>query len=158
MNKQETIDSMTKLTGGQVNYYLVQISHPRRDTQSAYQAECEDIISALNMTFDEGCLFKALWRSAAARKGNGKPGHSAVYDAEKMVHYANQILRELRNQQDPELSPNRIEWDGGECPVPESSLVSVWFRDGAFAQSYRAGKLCWIKENRRDDIIAYRLV
>lgn len=85
--------ALPKLTGGRVNYYLVHVAHPQREDQSAYQAECEDIIQALGMTFDEGCLFKALWRSAAARKGNGKPGSSDVYDAEKMVHYAGRILR-----------------------------------------------------------------
>lgn len=82
-------------TGGFVNYYLVYVEHPQRDVPS-YQAECEDIIQALGMDFNEGCLFKALWRSAAARQGNEKPGHKAIYDAEKMVHYANRILRNLR--------------------------------------------------------------
>ncbi len=82
-----------KLTGGLVSYYLVDVAKPQRVEQTPYQAECEDIIQALGMTFDEGCLFKALWRSAAARKGNPKPGHKAVYDAEKMVHYAQRVLR-----------------------------------------------------------------
>ncbi|CAH0462287.1 3'-phosphatase 5'-polynucleotide kinase [Escherichia phage vB_Eco_AL25] len=81
-----------KLSGGFNNYYLVQVTNPQRMEQPPYQAECEDIIQALNMTFDEGCLFKALWRNAAARLGNGKPGNSAVYDAEKMIHYANRIF------------------------------------------------------------------
>lgn len=85
------------LTGGKVNYYLVQVEHPQREEQPPYQAECEDIIHALGMTFDEGCLFKALWRSVNARKGNGKPGNLPVYDAEKMVHYANRILKAAKN-------------------------------------------------------------
>ena len=82
----------TKLTGGKVNYYLVQVPHPQRENQAPYQAECEDIIRALNMTFDEGCEFKALWRTASARMGNGKPGQTALYDAEKRVHYASASL------------------------------------------------------------------
>lgn len=82
-----------ELTGGKVNYYLIQVEAPQREEQPPYQAECEDIIQALDMTFDEGCLFKALWRNANARKNNGKPGQSAKYDAEKMVHYANRILK-----------------------------------------------------------------
>jgi len=49
------------------------------------------------MNFDEGCLFKALWRSVNARNGNGKPGLLPVYDAEKMVHYATRILNHARN-------------------------------------------------------------
>lgn len=85
--------SQEKLTGGKVNYYLVTVCDPQREEQAPYQAECEDIIRSLGMTFDEGCLFKAIWRTAAARMGNGKPGQKAKYDAEKMVHYANRILK-----------------------------------------------------------------
>lgn len=85
-----------ELTGGRVNYYLAQVDHPQREEQVPYQAECEDIIQALGMTFNEGCLFKALWRTAAARLGNGKPGQKALYDAEKMVHYAGRILKATR--------------------------------------------------------------
>lgn len=82
-----------KLTGGLNNYYLAQVDHPQREEQPAYQAECEDIISALKMTFEEACEFKAIWRTAAARMGNGKPDHKAVYDAEKRVHYATRDLK-----------------------------------------------------------------
>jgi hypothetical protein len=84
------------LTGGRVNYYLVEITHPQREEQPAYQAECEDIIEALKLTPNEANIFKAIWRSASARLGNGKPDHKAEYDAEKMVHYANRNLRALR--------------------------------------------------------------
>lgn len=90
------IDNTVKATGGFVNYYLVNVECPQRVNQAPYQAECEDIIQALNMTFDEGCLFKALWRSAAARQGNTKPGHNALYDAEKMSHYAQRIIRFMK--------------------------------------------------------------
>ncbi|WP_065647678.1 hypothetical protein [Pantoea eucrina] len=90
-----------KLTGSRVNYYLAQVEHPQREEQLPYQAECEDIIAALKMTFDEGCLFKALWRTAAARLGNGKPGQSVLYDAEKMHHYAGRILRAVRKSSLP---------------------------------------------------------
>lgn len=96
MRGASAIAPTKELTGGRVNYYLVHVTHPQREDQPPYQAECEDIISALEMTFAEGCLFKALWRCAAARQGNGKPGHQAVYDAEKMVYYADRILRRLR--------------------------------------------------------------
>lgn len=94
---------MTKLTGGLNNYYVVPIKNPQRKEQEPYQAECEDIIQALGMTFDEGCAFKALWRNAAARMGNGKPGNKALYDCEKLVHYANRILKkeELAQANEP---------------------------------------------------------
>lgn len=87
-----------ELTGGRVNYYLVQVEDPQREDQAPYQAECEDIIQALGLTFDEGCLFKALWRRANARKGNGKPGSKDLYDAEKIAHYAGRILRAAKHR------------------------------------------------------------
>ena len=73
----------TKLTGGRVNYYLCDVPHPQRETQPAYTAECEDMIKYLGLTPDEANIFKEIWRSANARKHNGKPGHSALYGAEK---------------------------------------------------------------------------
>lgn len=85
-----------KLSGGLANYYLVQVKHPQRSEQPPYQAECEDIIRALGMTFDEGCEFKAIWRTAAARMGNGKPDHKALYDAEKRAHYASACVRQYK--------------------------------------------------------------
>ena len=84
---------MGQLTGGKVNYYLAQVPYPQREDQAPYQAECEDIAEALKMTPDEFCEFKAIWRTAAARLGNGKPDHKAVYDAEKRVHYAQRSLK-----------------------------------------------------------------
>lgn len=86
---------MTKLTGSLTSYYVADVTHPQRDVPP-YKPECEDIIHALRMTFDEACEFKAIWRTAAARLDNGKPGHSAVYDAEKRVHYAGRSLKHER--------------------------------------------------------------
>lgn len=97
------------LTGGKVNYYLAQVDHPQREDQPAYQAECEDIIQALKMDFNQACEFKAIWRTAAAALGNGKPGHKALYDAEKRVHYATRSLKELQRAQT--LSEPRMESD-----------------------------------------------
>lgn len=79
-----------KPTGFRTNYYMVSVACPER--QEPYIAECGDIIQALGMTFEEGCEFKAIWRTAAQRMGNGKPGGDAVYDAEKRVYYANRSL------------------------------------------------------------------
>lgn len=86
-----------KLTGGKVNYYLTKVPYPQREEQEPYQAECEDIIQALGLTFDEGCIFKALWRRANARKGNGKPGNKDLYDAEKILHYAVRVFNTAKH-------------------------------------------------------------
>lgn len=90
--------TQNKLSGGLNNYYLVDVPFPQRESQPAYQAECEDIIEALELTPNEANIFKAIWRSANARKGNGKPDHKAIYDAEKMVHYAQRNLKWLQRQ------------------------------------------------------------
>jgi len=87
---------MSNLSGGLNSYYVVQINNPQRKEQAPYQAECEDIIQALGMTFDEGCAFKALWRNSAKRQGNGKPGNTHLYDAEKLCHYSKRILSKER--------------------------------------------------------------
>lgn len=96
---------MSMLTGGKVNYYLVQVEHPQREDQPPYQAECEDIAEALQLTPNEFCEFKAIWRTAAARLGNGKPDHKALYDAEKRVHYATRDLRKLEREKDKSSVP-----------------------------------------------------
>ena len=90
--------TQNKLSGGLNNYYLVDVPFPQRESQAGYQAECEDIIEALELTPNEANIFKAIWRSANARKGNGKPDHKAIYDAEKMVHYSQRNLKWLQRQ------------------------------------------------------------
>lgn len=86
------------ITGGRVGYYLVRVNHPQREGQPAYTAECEDIAEALELNPDEFNIFKEIWRSANARKGNGKPDHKALYGAEKCVHYSGRILRRLQRE------------------------------------------------------------
>jgi hypothetical protein len=82
-------------SGGPVSYYLVQVSNPNQGNER-YQAECGDIIEALGMNFNEGCAFKALWRSAAARTLNvHKKGGDTKYDAEKVIFYGKRILSTL---------------------------------------------------------------
>lgn len=83
---------ITKPSGGLNNYWLVTVDKPQRGGPS-YQAEADDLIFALNMTFDEGEAFKAIWRSCTARLGYGKPDNTPLYNAQKLVHRANRILQ-----------------------------------------------------------------
>lgn len=86
-------DNKAEFTGGNVNYYLVDISEPKR--LAPYKAEAEDIIEALGMTFAEGCAFKAIWRSCAQRTlGHFKRGQDnfGVYDAEKVAYYGSRMV------------------------------------------------------------------
>lgn len=80
-----------KTTGGNNSYWLVNVDKPKR--LKPYEAECEDIIEALGMTFAEGCAFKAIWRRCAARKGNAKTDYAGqLYDAQKAVYYAQRMV------------------------------------------------------------------
>lgn len=104
MSAEET---KPEFTGNDVNYYLVDIKDPKR--LAPYTAECEDIIEALGMTFSEGCEFKALWRSCAARTlGKLKKGmdDAGIYDAEKQVYYAKRTLAVRKRQKEARLEAN----------------------------------------------------
>lgn len=83
-------------SGGSVSYYVVEIAHPTHQP-APYTVECNDIIEALEMDYAEGNVFKAIWRTAAARQGKIKKGHDAKYDAEKIVFFGQRLLeRALR--------------------------------------------------------------
>lgn len=95
------IISEPQLTGGKQssgNYYRIEVARPVEEGRPAYSAECADIIEALNMTFNEGEAFKAIWRLAAARQGRGKLGNTPQYDADKAAYYGGRIAAQTRNQ------------------------------------------------------------
>lgn len=84
------IPKSTTLQGGTLkgdHYYRVQVSTPISSELSPYAAECGDIITALGLTFNEGELFKAIWRLAKARQGLGKNSNTK-YERDKIGHYA----------------------------------------------------------------------
>lgn len=88
--------AVPEFTGLSVNYYKVPISHPT-SLPKPYVAECNDIIEGLQMNYAEGNILKALWRSCAStvlglkKRGQDEDG---VYDAEKMVFFSKQILKQ----------------------------------------------------------------
>ena len=90
--KTEPTDRVTQPSGGLSDHYLADVKKPQRGG-NPYQAECDDIIFALNMTFDEGEAFKAIWRTCTARLGYGKKDNTALYNAQKLVHRSNRILQ-----------------------------------------------------------------
>lgn len=88
-----------ELSGGDVNYYLLDITDPKR--LAPCKVEAEDIIEALGMTFAEGNVFKALWRSCAKRvRGHGKRGtdDDGVYDGDKIAYYGARIKVQRRRK------------------------------------------------------------
>lgn len=85
-------------TGGSSNYYKVFIQHPTT-LDAPYEAECNDIIEALKMTFAEGNAFKAIWRKAKARQGVQKKGYdNGLYDSEKVVFFGERMVVEAKSE------------------------------------------------------------
>ena len=112
-------------TGGKVNYYEVEVTHPTREGREPYIAECNDIIEALGLSFAEGEAFKAIWRKGAARIKPGKRGHDGgLYDAEKARFYGArmEVIERFKIGQpvDAErhpLTPNVISYPAVEAGV-----------------------------------------
>lgn len=86
-------------TGGSSSYYTVHIRNPTTEGRPAYDAECNDIIEALDMNYAEGNAFKALWRRAAARMGMRKKGYdNGLYDAEKVEFFGKRLIEQSKEE------------------------------------------------------------
>lgn len=95
---QGNIKEEAEYTGGSSSYYKVDVNNPTT-SDAPYQAECNDVIEALGLTFTEGNIFKAIWRIAAARQGKKKKGNNSVYDAEKVVFFAERLLIQEKSKE-----------------------------------------------------------
>lgn len=148
-----------KLTGGLVNYYLAHVLHPQRKEQAPYVAECEDIAEALGLTPNEFCEFKAIWRTANARKGNGKPDGKALYDAEKRLHYAGRDVAKYRREAEFAASDGWIEHTTGHLPIVLNGddFIKVRLKNGEEPTSRRrASEWCWEKASETSAITHWR--
>lgn len=88
----------TEHSGGPVDYYQVAVNDPTTKDRAAYMTECNDIIEALELTFAEANILKALWRTAAARQGKVKEGNTDLYDAEKICFFALRMVRKATKE------------------------------------------------------------
>lgn len=80
-------------TGGSVSYYAIDVNAPLNENSDPYTAECQDIIEALKLDYNEGNVLKAIWRRAAARLGRSKKGYDdGLYDAEKIAFYGQRLV------------------------------------------------------------------
>lgn len=80
-------------TGGSSSYYKVNVGNPVSGG-IPYVVECQDVIEALDMSFSEGNIFKAIWRICAAKNGKAKKGYEdSVYDLEKIIFFAQRELQ-----------------------------------------------------------------
>jgi len=79
-------DTTEEHTGGSSSYYDLKVG----DTT----IRCLDIIEGLGMSYNEGNIFKAVWRIAAAKQGKTKKGNNMHYDAEKIVFFGERLVEE----------------------------------------------------------------
>ena len=56
---------------------------------------------------------------------------------------------------DEKIYGPRIDWYGGECPVPQNTLVKVKYRDGTFRSGFPAAVYCWFHDCVDGDIVEY---
>lgn len=156
-------------TGGSVSYYAVDINRPLDEKADPYKAECQDIIDALGMDFNEGCAFKAIWRRAAARNlGLRKKGYDeGLYDAQKVEFYGARMVAKSMPAREQVAVDGWIEHDGKGCPVAVGTRVEVRYREPRSTDrnevfETKAGDL-WSWPDARpnyspdNDIVAYRL-
>lgn len=153
-------------TGGSVSYYAVDINRPLDEKADPYKAECQDIIDALGMDFNEGCAFKATWRRAAARNlGLRKKGYDdGLYDAQKVEFYGARMVAKSTPAREQVAVDGWIEHDGQTCPVAAGVIVELRHRDGSTSgpeECTPSGKYWrWVDvqgECCLSDIVAYRL-
>ena len=91
---------LEEYTGGSSSYYTIHVKNPTTEGRPAYDAECNDIIEALDMNYAEGNAFKALWRRAAARKGMRKKGYdNGLYDAEKVEFFGKRLIEQSKESE-----------------------------------------------------------
>jgi len=105
LNRWEFVDftpiqgRSSEYTGGSVSYYTVRVLEPTDPAHDQYDAECNDIIEALQMNYAEGNAFKALWRRAAARLGKQKRGYDGgLYDAEKVEFFGARLVEQSKQE------------------------------------------------------------
>lgn len=96
----EETSKAQEYTGGSVSYYRVTVSDPTSADLQPYEAECNDIIESLGMTYAEGNAFKAIWRKCAARTlGKVKQGYKdGLYDAEKVEFFGARMVAVSRRE------------------------------------------------------------
>lgn len=90
--KEVNLSKPQESSGGDNDYWVVEITDPKR--LEPYKAECDDIIEAFQMSYQEGEAFKALWRNGAMRLGKGKPGDSHLRNAQKTAYYSGRMLKQ----------------------------------------------------------------
>lgn len=84
-------------TGGSSSYYDTVIEAQLVDGKKRKKTvnvlvSCNSIIEALNMNYAQATIFKAVWRICASLMGKKKRGNNTVYDAEKIVFFADRNL------------------------------------------------------------------
>ena len=80
-------------TGLSASYYTVPVMHSAYN-DGEYLLECVDVLEALQLTYSEANVIKAIWRTASKRVLNvSKGGTTDLYDMEKVYFFCKKICR-----------------------------------------------------------------
>ena len=93
-NKQQA--TAPENSGGSCSYYEKNVYSVALN--KVQLVECKDVMTALELNHDEINMFKEIWRSAAARQGKKKEGHTALRGAHKIKFFADENLARVKRQ------------------------------------------------------------
>lgn len=79
------------LTGGPSDYYLLRVERPSRRALAPYTAELQDLLEALELSWNAANIVKGIWRVARHHQGQGKPSATTAYDVEKILYFAHRL-------------------------------------------------------------------
>ena len=80
-------------TGLSASYYTVPVLNSVHNAED-YLLECIDVLEALQLTYSEANVIKAIWRTASKRVLNVvKAGVTDVYDMEKVSFFCSKIYK-----------------------------------------------------------------
>lgn len=110
------------------------------------------------------------WNMFFAAVVTGWSAHFGYLDGESIelcAKDADALLAESKKRETPD-DDGWIKWKGGECPVPDGTIVDVQYRSGSRnarevassngdADGSAAGAF-WHNDDSRADIVAYRIV
>lgn len=100
---EEQTKITTEHTGGSSSYYDIEVNALlldgyKRTKVVKVRISCNDVIQALKMNFAQGNIFKAVWRICASKLGRKKRGNNTTYDAEKIVFFGNDLIKQEYNK------------------------------------------------------------
>ena len=117
-------------TGLSASYYTVPVLNSVHNAED-YLLECIDVLEALQLTYSEANVIKAIWRTASKRVLNvSKSGVTDIYDMEKVSFFCAKIYKS--SLESSASSEERF-------PVTISSVTGVVYPENTAQPPYVTG-------------------